>query len=86
MLERLDKGEVCACLDETGSRQVEVVEQCLRCGATMDSDAVREARVEELNRADQVVSTDIPSGWIMGSNWVAYFDDRIKKLEGADDA
>ncbi len=46
MSERLDKNVVCACFDETGSRQVEVVEQCQRCGATMDSDAAREARVE----------------------------------------
>jgi hypothetical protein len=40
---RSASNEVCACLLETGSRQVEIVERCLRCGLCMDSDAYEDA-------------------------------------------
>lgn len=36
---RLSSNQMCACLLETGSRRVEIVERCLRCGACMNSDA-----------------------------------------------
>jgi hypothetical protein len=36
---RSDSNEVCACLLETGKREVEIVERCVRCGLCMDSDA-----------------------------------------------
>ena len=47
---RLGTTEVCACLLETGGRQVEIVERCVRCGACMNSDALKdaEARVATL--------------------------------------
>jgi len=40
--------EVCACLDETGSRQVTVWERCVRCSCFMESDLGAElARAEQ---------------------------------------
>lgn len=34
----LPDDQVCACLDETGSRQVRLYERCQRCGAFMEAD------------------------------------------------
>lgn len=43
---RAPTNEVCACLLETGTRQVEIVERCTRCGLCMDSDAYTNALAE----------------------------------------
>jgi len=44
--------EVCACLDETGGRQVRIFERCERCGALMESD-LPEQLAEQSDSADE---------------------------------
>jgi len=56
----LPADEVCACLSETGGRQVRIYERCERCRALMESDyperlEAAEARVTELEAATQGV-------------------------------
>jgi transcription elongation factor Elf1 len=54
--DRLPDDTVCACLNDTGERKVEIVERCLRCGALMYSDAYHDA-VDE--RAALVCAGDV---------------------------
>jgi len=48
----LPADEVCACLDETGGRQVRVYERCERCHALMESD-LAEQLAEQSESADE---------------------------------
>jgi len=48
----LPADEVCACLDETGGRQVRIFERCERCHALMESD-LPEQLAEQSDSADE---------------------------------
>jgi len=48
----LPADEVCACLDETGGRQVRIYERCERCHALMESD-LAEQLAEQSESADE---------------------------------
>jgi len=48
----LPADEVCACLDETGGRQVRIFERCERCHALMESD-LAEQLAEQAESADE---------------------------------
>jgi hypothetical protein len=57
----LPDDEVCACLDETGSRQVRLYERCERCRALMERDdlADAEARLLAAEHALREIAVDV---------------------------
>lgn len=60
----LPDDEVCACLNQTGSRQVRLYERCQQCGGFMEADYLA-ARLELL---EAVLELARPFGWKSGSD------------------